>query len=501
MISASCSPRSKLPWLDRSRTQHPVSLHLLLRSPSLVADNLCHVHTLTVPALLPTPESYVEYPTGLRANQDRTAYDIIVNTLQGATEAGMPIPLSLPTQACIHLPFNFLRITKDKRTRALQRSPDIYLPGARKPLVNLPAVHGYAGRMFFVHATAWDSVHWLHAALGLDPDESPTRKGVYRDDVKRIALRTGVQIVWFPDPADESGVELRVLITVDAYLNMDTIDGPRLPDVGASLLGVFLATALRDDADAGSRDTVESWLAARASALKGFYDSLEPAPDHPYSFDARKLQPAELACKLLPFQTRTVRLLLEREGAPMCGGVFPREPRGQWTRLHFDKFGDYAFRRLTAELRPIAADPKGKVRETSPGVDPGLAGLHSVFNLSKVRGTMLCEEMGKSVSVYLCTADTQASAKPWKPSHSWSFTATPSPPRVHCPFRTRLANLPRSTCSTRPRTTAFRSSVNGSTRSTVPSPMPCRGRKSRSSASPRSPRRSWSRRCRCSSSG
>jgi E3 ubiquitin-protein ligase SHPRH len=361
-----------------------------------VADNFCHIHTLTVPAFLEVPPTHFEYPSGRRVNPDRTVYDALANNLQGATEAGMPVPLSLPSKDCIHLPFDFLSLQKDKRDRALQRSPDVFLPGARKALVKLPAVHGFAGRTFFANATAWDSVHWLHAALALDPLQKPTRKGVYRDDVMRVALRTGVQIVWFPGPTDESDVELRLLITVDAYLNMDALDGPRLPDVGASMFNVFLATALPSDADTGSRDTVESWLAARAAALKGFYDSLGPAPDHPYSFDARKLQPVELACKLLPFQTRTVRLLLEREGAPMCGDVFPREPQGQWSRIHFDNFGDYAFRRLSAELRPIATDPKGKGRETSPGVDPGLAGLHSLFNLSKVCGTMLCEEMGKS---------------------------------------------------------------------------------------------------------
>ncbi|BEI82473.1 hypothetical protein CcaverHIS002_0303410 [Cutaneotrichosporon cavernicola] len=361
--------------------------------------NLAHIHTLTIPALLAAPDTHVEYPTGLRENEDRGVYDAIVNTLQKLTDAGTPTTLSLPTEACVHLPFDFLKLNKEKRTRANQRSPDVFLPGARKALVKLPAVHGYAGRTFLVNTVAWDNVHWLHAALALDPDESPTRKGVYRDDIKRVVLRTGVKIVWFPGPTNESDIELRFLIIIDAYLNMDTIDGPRLPDVGATLFGVVLTTALPSDAEAGSRDTVESWLAARASALKGFYDCLQPAPDHPYSFDVRNLQPHDLACNLLPFQARTVRLLLEREGAPLCRDILPREPKGQWARVHFDNFGDYAFRRLTADLRPITADPKGKGRKGSPGVDPGFTGLPTLFNLSKVRGTMLCEEMGLGKTV------------------------------------------------------------------------------------------------------
>lgn len=367
--------------------------------PPLVAGNLAHIHTLVIPALLEPPPTHFQASTRLDENEDRAVYNAVVDSLQSATEAGKPVVLSRPTEGCIHLPFDFLRITKQKRARVDHRSPDVFLPGARKALVNLPAVHAYAGRVFLVNTLTWDIVHWLHASLALDPDELPTRKGQYRDDIKRIVLRTGVQIVWFPDPNNESDAQLHLVITIHAYLNMSTIETPPIHEVGALLFGVVLATALPFHSDSGSRDTVEGWLAARAAALKRFYDCLQPAPDHPFSFDVRKLQPADLTCKLLPFQTRTVRLLLERERAPMCGPVFPPQPTGQWARIHFPKFGDYAFRRLTADLRAITADPKGKGREGSPGANPGFTGLDTLFDLSQVRGTMLCEEMGLGKTV------------------------------------------------------------------------------------------------------
>lgn len=401
MTLASCQEPSKLPSRGTFKILCPVSNQSSTHTDFLLAvpDNHFHFHTLTVAALLAAPETHHEYHSGRRTNPDRTVYDGVVSALQGATEAGMPVPLSLPTEACVHLPVNFLRLTKEKRARVIQRSPDVFLPSSRlgRPLILLPAVHEYAGRSYFMSTTAWDQFHWLHAALALHPDELPTRKGVYRDDKTRVALRTGVQLVWFPGPTEESEVELRLVITIDAYFNMDTLLEP-LPDIGAGLLGVLLSTALPSSTENASRDTVEGWLAARASALKGFYDCLQPAADHPFSFDARRLQPPQLSCKLLPFQTRTVRLLLEREGAPLCGNMEQREPRGQWIRLNFGKFGDYAFCRLRAELRPIPADPKGKGREASPGVDPGLDDLPTLFNLSDVRGTMLCEEMGKCTS-------------------------------------------------------------------------------------------------------
>lgn len=353
----------------------------------------------------------------------------------------MPVLLSLPSEGCVHLPFDFLRLTKDKRTRAVSRSPDVFLPSSRpnRPLVKLPAVHEFAGRSHFPASSTWDHFHWLHAALALDPAESPTRKGVYRDDKTRIVLRTGVQLVWFPGPTEDSEIELRLVITFDAYLDMEAIFVP-LPDIGAGLFGVALSTMLPSEAQNADQLTVEGWLAARASALKGFYDCLQPAPDHPFSFDARKLQPPELSCKLLPFQTRTVRLLLEREGAPMCGEVTKREPQGQWTRLNFGKFGDYAFCRLRAELRTIVPDPKGKGREPSPGVDPLLGGLPNLFDISNVRGTMLCEEMGK-LSLVVCQALTsQDWERPSRLSRSWSCTNTPCLYLARCPFPKPPAN-------------------------------------------------------------
>ena len=113
--------------------------------------------------------------------------------------------------------------------------------------------------------------------------------------------------------------------------------------------------------------------------------------------------------KLLPFQNRTVAWLLQRERAPVTqASEVCKDPAGFWSTHDLEKLGHLAYRRLTGELvkldREIAVpDRKGKGRavdhsEEEEGVlrskDREL--LPTLLDLSLVKGSMLCEEMGRS---------------------------------------------------------------------------------------------------------
>ena len=258
---------------------------------------------------------------------------------------------------------------------------------------------------------AWDMSNWLNATLALDPDERPTRKGAYRDEKRRVILDTGVQICWVPEGEGETAVaEVKLIVTINVYLDMTVIYKP-LPSLGQDMLGLILQSLIPSIIPTGSGSEVEN----RSAGLRQFFACVRPAPDLPLAFLAAKLQPKEMISRLYPFQSRTVALLLQRENSPMFSNVTTpkaRDPSGFWGNYELGQdIGRVAFRRITGDL--VAMDPidprksgidikgKGKtlndeeMTDRDQLSDPEKSRLPVILDLSGVRGTMLCEEMGE----------------------------------------------------------------------------------------------------------
>ena len=113
--------------------------------------------------------------------------------------------------------------------------------------------------------------------------------------------------------------------------------------------------------------------------------------------------------KLLPFQNRTVAWLLQRERAPVTQALeVCKDPAGFWSTHDLEKSGHLAYRRLTGELvkldrEVVVPDRKGKGRAVDH-LEEEAVGLRAkdrellptLLDLSQVKGSMLCEEMGRS---------------------------------------------------------------------------------------------------------
>lgn len=134
--------------------------------------------------------------------------------------------------------------------------------------------------------------------------------------------------------------------------------------------------------------------------LETFYANLLPAPAPSSPLDA--YQPEGMTATLLPFQLRTVAWLVDRERDEDS----PYQTIGMWERLSLGSTPDaveIAYNRITGEARPLHqfnAWNKGKGR--SDGSGPQDSGFDDTvlseeiddFRLRKIRGGMLCEEMG-----------------------------------------------------------------------------------------------------------
>lgn len=362
-----------------------------------VPDEHMHLHTLHLQATLEPEPELVRYRDGMRENESFPVWREFRQSVHDSIDACTPLSFFPPTAGVIHVPA--AQPLKAKRQLA-HRCANICLPTTKsKPLIKLPDISSGsdARRQFFPSTTAWDHLNWIHAALSLDPDEPPCRSGKYRPAAQRVFLRTGVSVSWTPDESgEEEQYSITLSIDIDVYLDMDVILAPQ-SDVANDLLGLVLVSLLPADLGDQPHPSSEGLSAARADALRVFYAALKPAPDLPFGFDARKLQPSAMTKALLPFQKRSVARLLEREGSPMVAGnkafTFPE---GQWVQYDFNKFGDYAFHRLTSQLVKLPTDRKGKGRADDASWEDA---LDHVFPLSKVRGTLLCEEMGLGKTV------------------------------------------------------------------------------------------------------
>ena len=329
------------------------------------------------------------------------------DTVCTSIEALTRLPLMTPTRGMVRTPRN-TQPTPVWRQAGIP-SVEIFLPTshAQRPLVKPTKLPDQMAKEWMPNSTAWDLQHWLQASLALDPDQPSNRKAVYRDGQNRVYLDTSLAILWVPDEEGETGIELKLIVTIEAKLDMTVLFDP-LPDIGHDMLGLILHSLIPSPTTTLFNSESES----RTAALRDFFSSLRSAPDHPFNFNVRTLQPVEMLSKLLPFQARTLAVLLQREGSLMFRDAKPAsawDPTGFWTECDFGQdAGRFAYRRVTGELTPLeprrkkVSDMKGKGRTMDDEVEvEGLQReeretLRVLVDLSGVRGTMLCEEMGKS---------------------------------------------------------------------------------------------------------
>jgi E3 ubiquitin-protein ligase SHPRH len=287
---------------------------------------------------------------------------------------------------------------------------------------------------------------WLNASVALDPDQVATRQhGKYRDDKRRVLIDTGVQVCWIPsgeaaletdDDNTGAGAEIKLVVTLHVHLDMSVLFDP-LPPIGQDMLALILSSLMP-----GADLRTDSAEAARASALRAFYTCLRPAPELPVSFSYSRLQPPELVSTLLPFQVRTVAHLLGREGSRVVADLnLPASKNaGLWQGFDLGKpHGRVAYRRLTGDFRRLAevGDKKGKGRAVDDGGDIGhdgltedeRASLDTLLDLSGVRGTMLCEEMGELVGLRLALILTPGRTR--QDGRNYRSNGSPPPSRVN----------------------------------------------------------------------
>ncbi|WVQ97832.1 hypothetical protein IAU59_004947 [Kwoniella sp. CBS 9459] len=371
--------------------------------PTLPSPSHVHLHTCTIETSLNPPEPFIRYyGEPARPNE---AYDIFADIRQkvaSAVDPFTPLTLASPSADVIRPglvypghPFTGVSIYMPKAHRRK------HVARLHKPLPNGP------NSEWLPSANAWDMENWLHAILSLDPKGEATRRAGYKDDKERFSLLSGLQISWIPDGEGEgAGVDLKMSITMHVFMDMETIFIP-LPEVGNDMLGLILHSLIPSPTAATFHNASE----ARASALRHFYAALKPAPDLPFSYSVNNLQPTEMVSRLLPFQTRTVYKLLQRERSQKIQYDHDNtasDPPGFWKGYDLSlKEGRVAYRRVTGDFIPVGSGSakvdrkgKGRAKEESPerARDDLTAeekeDLPLLLNLSAVSGTMLCEEMG-----------------------------------------------------------------------------------------------------------
>ncbi|WVF70051.1 hypothetical protein IAT40_004838 [Kwoniella sp. CBS 6097] len=371
--------------------------------PTPPSSTHVHLHTCTIETSLHPPEPFLRYYG--QAARPNEAYDIFTDIRQkvaAAVDPFTPLTLASPSSDVVRSGFVYIGHPFTGIT--------VYSPGAhrRKYLARLyKPLPSAANAEWLPSARAWDMENWLHAILALDPSGEATRQAGYKDDKKRFSLLSGLQISWIPDGEGENaGVDLKLSITVHVFVDMETIFIP-LPEVGNEMLGLILHSLIPSPTTVIFNNASE----ARAAALRHFYASLKPAPDLPFSYSANNLQPAEMVSRLLPFQTRTVYKLLQREkskNVQLDPARATSDPPGFWKGYDFGlKEGRVAYRRITGDFMPTGNGPstvdrkgKGRAMEQSPErarnelTTQEKENLPLLLDLSGVSGTMLCEEMG-----------------------------------------------------------------------------------------------------------
>ncbi|WWC87137.1 uncharacterized protein L201_002023 [Kwoniella dendrophila CBS 6074] len=366
-----------------------------------------HLHTCTIETTLEPPQAELRYwARNPQPNPAYTMFQSVRNKLSSNVDPF--VPLDIATSNNILLPC--LGSTGHQYHYTAQ--PDgvkVYLPGAnkKKHLAIIESLPNSVTKEWIPTATAWDMQNWLHATIALDPTTESLRKGVYKDDKRRFALVTSLKLCWVMNETSEE-IDLKLLVTINVFVNLKSIVVP-LPEIGKDMLGLILHSLI----PSSTAKTYKNELKARSAALAHFYASLKPAPDLPFNYLATQLQPKEMVSKLLPFQTRTVKLLLEREQGICQSGT--SDPTGFWKAYDLGQKDErVAFRRLTGDLALVASsyeiaevDRKGKGRaferlpdrEADDLTDQEKTHVPAMLDLSGVKGTMLCEEMGLGKTV------------------------------------------------------------------------------------------------------
>jgi E3 ubiquitin-protein ligase SHPRH len=335
-------------------------------------------------------------------NENRTRFDTLFETIKTNFEPFEPFDLVEPTLDYLHIPL-------DSHGLADTKIPgfNVLLPSKLKRQNVQPLIRGvifpytHPGKEWLSNSSAWDTKNWIHAALALDPREPQTRKANYRSEVQRIFLKSGIKAFWeSQEDVGAAGATLSLVLTVDCFVDLQKVWDP-LPSIGHDLMGLIYHSLFPSSSKTAPTTESES----RADSLRHFYACLRPARPVPYS---RSVQPSNMPSKLLPFQNRTVAWLLQRERAPLTQALdVCQDPAGFWSTHNLETSGHVAYRRLTGELvklnREIALpDRKGKGRAVDypEAEEDGLRPkdreiLPTLLDLSQVRGSMLCEEMGE----------------------------------------------------------------------------------------------------------
>lgn len=404
-----------------------------------------HVHTNTVEATLLPPDAKIEYYG--REPESNPAWEIF----QTIGEQVASVVPSMERMPLVPLTAKLIRQPPNPGNTIISTAGAcLYLPkhGDRYPLARLELPPIAEQKEWMPSATAWDMQHWIHTIIALDPEANTTRKAIYRDDKKRVHMQTAIDICWVPDEGGEADkAEIKLLVVSHIYLDISFLFDP-LPEIGNDMLGFILHSIIPSP----TATTYASESEARAAGLRNFYACLKPAPDLPFNFPANRLQPREMLSKLLPFQVRTVRLLLEREGAQGVGKAAIRtkmDPDGLWKGLDWgNDLGKLGYRRITGSMVPIDSlksvntdiEGKGKQKAYEEEEDYHYASgiteeerqrLPTLVDLTGVRGTMLCEEMGKLKTVLVHTPSltlTQVLVRLSRLLHCFPYTDTPSLP-------------------------------------------------------------------------
>lgn len=304
-----------------------------------------------------------------------------------------------------------MHVPVDRRGKADSKANgfQVLQPSSRKrqnviPLLqNIVHPDTQSSREWFTGSSSWDTRNWIQAVLALDPNQAPTRKGVYRPEKQQIYMESELKACWIGMEGEVGNDDnLRLILDINIHLDADAIFG-NCPDIGADLMGLIFHSLI----PSATSQHLESDSERRADSLRHFFACIRPAPP---VLGSRSLQPVNMVSKLLPFQNRTVALLAQRERTQLGGH---HDPQGFWTILQLGSMGKVAYRRTTGQLIRLADEmqdltqkQKGKSREESPSEDSLTLAerdqLPVLLDLSAVRGTMLCEEMGASECQLAC---------------------------------------------------------------------------------------------------